>query len=285
MQAPSRSPRERSQFVCGRFSEGVSSKTAVQSSHSTRAALSNNARENAEPFREFDAWAEAVLNRHFFHNPVVQSASLFFWGVVEGFRRACCYFFASHSTLVHSLSLFCFLSAVVSRFIAYSIDSEIAAFTIPAFHHGWDLREKSRGCRNAALYYFFLGVVVLLLSWIRSFPFVARISGMFRSVPTPREQRRQRHIRRQARDYTGLLTNDGSDSELQPISSGHGSAMRDRSGYSSSGEISTARENSSSLSRNSQSQQSYFDIGVSGRVPKSTLKLVGLGADSSTDEN
>ena len=59
----------------------------------------------------------------------------------------------------HCLVVFFLSSAIILHYISWCMGSSgYAAFTVPAFHHGWNLKRKARACDKAALYNIFAAI-------------------------------------------------------------------------------------------------------------------------------
>lgn len=89
---------------------------------------------------------------------------------------------SSHELLItrmaYMLSCVCFLTAAIGWFISWCFgSSELAAFTIPCVHNGWDRAEKANAVLKSAYYYLALGLVLGAKDIISSY----RNGGMNRS--------------------------------------------------------------------------------------------------------
>ena len=72
--------------------------------------------------------------------------------------------------MAYTLATFCFLAAGIGWFLSWCFGtSEMAAFTIPCVHNGWNRHEKAAAILRAVYYYLALGLFFLIKDLISSY--------------------------------------------------------------------------------------------------------------------
>lgn len=74
------------------------------------------------------------------------------------------YYYRLLNPIQHSLVAYFILTAVIAFFISGSMsaDRPLAAFSVPAWKHGWNLKQKATACRKAAFFNVLLAILVVV---------------------------------------------------------------------------------------------------------------------------
>ena len=56
---------------------------------------------------------------------------------------------------------FCGMACILSFFVSLLMGTQMAAFTVPAHEHDWDLGKKSSACRKASLMYLVFTILIV----------------------------------------------------------------------------------------------------------------------------